>query len=249
MAAVSGIDWADQWHDVHIADQAGTALAQRRFSHDEDGIDALLALLSEHDVTLAAIERPDGLLVGRLLAAGITVLAIHPNQAAAARERFRAAAGKSDRSTLRALRARAHRQSPLPALAPSSDETTALRALVRTREDLVEAGSRSPTSCAPSSTASGPAPPDLRRRRQPDRARLPRALPRPTRRAQPRRQAPARASSPATPTAAARPPTSCSSTCAAPRSRSSATSNTTPAAPPCSDSSPRCAHSSSRSAS
>ena len=140
MAAVSGIDWADQWHDVHIADQAGTALAQRRFSHDEDGIDALLALLSEHDVTLAAIERPDGLLVGRLLAAGITVLAIHPNQAAAARERFRAAAGKSDTfdSFVLCELARTDRHR-FHALAPSSDETTALRALVRTREDLVEA--------------------------------------------------------------------------------------------------------------
>jgi hypothetical protein len=46
-----------------------------------------------------AIERPDGLLVGGLLAAGITLIAIHPNQVAAARDRFRAAAwwGTTDR--------------------------------------------------------------------------------------------------------------------------------------------------------
>jgi Transposase IS116/IS110/IS902 family len=38
-----------------------------------------------------------------------------------------------------ALRARPHRPPPLPTVAPSSDETLGLRALVRTREDLVEA--------------------------------------------------------------------------------------------------------------
>jgi transposase len=139
MAAICGLDWADQWHDVHIADAAGTPLAKRRFDHDEAGITGLLALLAEHAVQIAAIERPDGLLVGRLLAAGVTVLAIHPNRAAA-RDRFRAAAGKSDAfdSFVLCELARTDRHR-FHALAPSSDETTALRALVRTREDLVDA--------------------------------------------------------------------------------------------------------------
>ena len=140
MAAFCGIDWADEWHDVRISDADGTPLAQRRFSHDESGIAGLLAVLVESGVELAAIERPDGLLVGRLLAAGITVLAIHPNQVAAARDRFRAAAGKTDAFDSYVLcelaRTDRHR---FPALAPSSDETSALRALVRTREDLVAA--------------------------------------------------------------------------------------------------------------
>lgn len=140
MAAICGLDWADQWHDVHISDDAGAPIAKRRFSHDEHGITGLLALLAQHDVELVAIERPDGLLVGRLLAAGVTVLAIHPNQVAAARDRFRAAAGKSDEFDSFVLcelaRTDAHR---FRALAPCSDETAALQALVRTREDLVEA--------------------------------------------------------------------------------------------------------------
>jgi transposase len=140
MAAICGIDWADEWNDVHIADEAGALIAQRRFAHDEEGISALIALLVEREVRLAAMERPDGLLVGRLLAAAVTVLAIHPNQVKAARERFRAAAGKSDGFDSFVLcelaRTDAHR---FHALAPSSDETTALKALVRTREDLVEA--------------------------------------------------------------------------------------------------------------
>jgi transposase len=138
MSAICGLDWAAEWHDVHIADRDGRLLAERRFVHDEVGLNGLIALLLEHRVERVAVERPDGLLVGRLLAAGIRVLAIHPNQVAAARERFRAAAGKSDRFDAMVLcelaRTDHHR---FAALAPSSDETVALRVLVRTREDLV----------------------------------------------------------------------------------------------------------------
>jgi transposase len=140
MTAICGIDWADEWHDVRVSAPDGTLLAQRRFAHDEAGIVTLLALLAELEVEIAAIERPDGLLVGRLLAAGITVQAMHPNQVAAARDRFRAAAGKTDAFDSYVLcelaRTDRHR---FPALTPSSDETAALRALVRTREDLVVA--------------------------------------------------------------------------------------------------------------
>jgi len=138
MAAVCGIDWAAEFHDVRIADEHGRVLVERRVDHDEDGIGALLALLVFHRVKLVAIERPEGLLVGRLLAAGIRVMAIHPNKLAAARDRFRAAAGKSDRFDAMVLcelaRTDSHR---FARLAPSSDETLALQALVRTREDLV----------------------------------------------------------------------------------------------------------------
>jgi transposase len=141
MAAISGIDWAGEHHDVRIADERSAAvLAERRFAHDDAGIDALIELLIGCRVMRVAIERPDGLLVGRLLAAGLTVLAIHPNQLAAARDRFRAAAGKDDRFDAMVLcelaRTDHHR---FPALASSSDQTLALRALVRTREDLVTA--------------------------------------------------------------------------------------------------------------
>jgi transposase len=141
MAAICGIDWADEWHDVRLADSGdGRLIAQRRFAHDEDGVSALIALLGEHRVDVAAIERPDGLLVGRLLAAGVTVLAIHPNQVKAARDRFRAAAGKTDEfdSFVLCELARTDRHR-FPVMAPSSDETTALQALIRTREDLVAA--------------------------------------------------------------------------------------------------------------
>jgi transposase len=139
MPAISGIDWAAEWNDVLIADAAsGEPLAERRFAHDEAGVSALIELLLAQRVERVAIERPEGLLVGRLLAAGLRVIAIHPNQVKAARDRFRAAAGKSDRFDAFVLcelaRTDSHR---FAALAPSGDETIALKALVRTREDLV----------------------------------------------------------------------------------------------------------------
>lgn len=140
MAAISGIDWASEHHDVHVADAEGVVLERRRFPHTEEGVSALVALLVDHRVELVAIERPDGLLVGRLLAAGLAVMAVHPNQMAAARERFRAAAGKSDRFDAMVLcelaRTDSHR---FRVLAPLGDETLALRSLVRAREDLVGA--------------------------------------------------------------------------------------------------------------
>jgi transposase len=140
MRATCGIDWASDWHDVHITDEHGALLAAEQFSHDETGVRALIELLLSYRVECCAIERPDGLLVGRLLAAGIPVLAIHPNQVKAARDRFRAAAGKNDRFDAFVLcelaRTDRHR---FPTLASSSDETLALKALVRTREDLVDA--------------------------------------------------------------------------------------------------------------
>ncbi len=140
MGAICGIDWASEWHDVHIADESGGVLAAERFAHEERGISTLIELLRAREVELCAIERPDGLLVGRLLAAGIAVLAIHPNQLAAARDRFRVSGGKDDRFDAMVLcelaRTDRHR---FPALAPCGDETLALRTLVRTREDLVAA--------------------------------------------------------------------------------------------------------------
>jgi hypothetical protein len=39
-------------------------------------------------VALVAIERPDGLLIERLLDAGLSVVAVHPNQVKAMRPRY-----------------------------------------------------------------------------------------------------------------------------------------------------------------
>jgi len=141
MGNCAGVDWASEKHDVLIEDPAGEQLLATTFVHDEDGISALCASLVCFEVEVVAIERPDGLLlVDRLLEAGVRVLALHPNQVKAARDRFRASGGKSDRFDRFVLcelaRTDSHR---FRVLEPDSDETKALRALTRAREDLVAA--------------------------------------------------------------------------------------------------------------
>jgi transposase len=140
MGNCAGIDWASEKHDVLIADPVGVELLAATFAHDEDGIGGLCAALACFDVEVVAIERPEGLLVDRLLEAGVSVLALHPNQVKAARDRFRASGGKSDRFDRFVLcelaRTDRHR---FRILEPDSDQTKALRALTRAREDLVGA--------------------------------------------------------------------------------------------------------------
>jgi transposase len=157
MGSYAGVDWASAKHDVVVQDEAGEELLAASFAHDEKGLRSLCRALVRMKVTLVAIERPDGLLVERLLDAGLRLLPLHPNQVAAARPRFRAAGGKSDRFDAFVLcelaRTDNHR---FRVLEPDCDQTKALRALTRAREELVQSRVALATSCAPSSSASGP---------------------------------------------------------------------------------------------
>lgn len=138
--AFAGIDWASEEHALCVVDEDGLKLEGEFFVHDEAGIEELIARMRALGVVRVAIERPDGLLVDRLLEAGFTVLPIHPNKLKATRPRYEAAGGKSDGFDAFVLaelaRTDSHRHR---ALCPDSDETKALRALTRTREDLVGA--------------------------------------------------------------------------------------------------------------
>lgn len=138
MEKFAGIDWASVEHALCVVDETGARLKERMIDHDEVGIASLCRELVALEVQRVAIERPDGILIDRLLETGITVIAVHPNQAKAARERYQVARGKSDRFDAFVLaelaRTDAHR---LRAIRPDSDETKALRVLTRAREDLV----------------------------------------------------------------------------------------------------------------
>src|SRR5215208_5783488 len=92
----AGLDWAKDTHQVCVLEADGEPLLQRGFAHGERDLDGMCELLVELGVKRIAIERPEGVLVERLLEAGLVVLPIHPNQLKAARPRFRAAGGKSD---------------------------------------------------------------------------------------------------------------------------------------------------------
>ena len=134
----AGIDWASREHAACVVDAEGRIVEGRRYRHDERGLRALCARLRELAVVLVAVERPDGLLIERLLDAGLAVIAVHPNQLAAMRPRFTAAGGKSDRFDAFMLAELARTdQHRFRILIPDSDATKALRALTRAREDLV----------------------------------------------------------------------------------------------------------------
>src|SRR6058998_1918654 len=139
-SSFAGVDWASEKHDVVVQNAAGEELLAASFAHDEAGLRSLCRQLVRLNVELVAIERPDGVLVERLLDAGLRVLALHPNQVAAARARFRVSGGKSDRFDAFVLcelaRTDHHR---FRVLEPDCDATKALRAMTRAREDLVGA--------------------------------------------------------------------------------------------------------------
>jgi len=136
-----GIDWASQAHAVCVIDQTGRVHWQGSVPHTTEGLAELLARLRRfrrRGRLRIALERPSGLLVDTLVDAGLEVVPIHPNALKASRPRYSAAGGKSDPGDAfilaDMLRTDGHRFRPLR---PPSDDTRALRALVRGRDALL----------------------------------------------------------------------------------------------------------------
>lgn len=136
----AGLDWASEEHAVCIVDAAGTIRESFTVTHDARGLTELLRRLRRYPELRIAIERPEGLLVDTLVDAGFRVVPIHPNKLKAARERYSSSGAKSDPGDAYVLadllRTDGHR---FRELAPLSEATRALRALVRSRDDLVKA--------------------------------------------------------------------------------------------------------------
>lgn len=136
-----GLDWASDHHDVCVLDAAGRHVAEFRVAHTAAGLAELrqrLATLGPAATVRVALERPSGLVVDTLVEAGYVVVPIHPNALKASRPRYTSTGAKSDALDAYILadllRTDGHRFRPL--VAPS-DATRALRAVVRTRDDLV----------------------------------------------------------------------------------------------------------------
>jgi transposase len=134
-----GIDWASDAHAVCVVDDRGRVRWQASVAHSMSGLAELLRGLRRFGTLLAiALERPSGLLVDTLVEAGHRVVPIHPNVLKASRPRYTATGAKSDPADAfmlaDLLRTDAHR---FRALQPLTDDTRALRALVRGRDDLV----------------------------------------------------------------------------------------------------------------
>ncbi|MGH3190658.1 MAG: IS110 family transposase [Streptosporangiaceae bacterium] len=134
----AGIDWASADHVACVVDAAGQVRARFSVTHDRAGIRKLITRLRAAGVSEVAIERSDGVLVGALLDAGLTVVVITSRQMKNLRSRYGSAGAKDDRfdafvlaDVLRTDRAR------LRPLAPDTPATITLRAAVRARRDLV----------------------------------------------------------------------------------------------------------------
>lgn len=136
----AGLDWASRSHAVCVIDERAVVRLQWEATHDAAGLAELMRRLHAGGVERIAIERPSGLIVDALVQAGFTVVPIHPNVVKATRPRYRSHGGKSDASDAYLLadllRTDGHRFKPL---AEQSDDIRALRALVRGRDELVDA--------------------------------------------------------------------------------------------------------------
>jgi transposase len=135
----AGVDWARDDHAIAVVDGRGREVHRCTVEHTTTGLRELVGVLGKHGVGEVAIERPDGPIVDALLAAGLTVVVISPNQVKNLRGRYGSAGNKDDRfdayvlaDTLRTDRAR------LRPLVPDREDTVALRRLCRARKDLVK---------------------------------------------------------------------------------------------------------------
>jgi transposase len=136
-----GIDWASEAHAVCVIDETARVRWEGSVTHSAAGLADLVRQLRRLEPAASlpvALERPSGLLVDTLVDAGFQVVPVHPNVLKASRPRYSAAGGKSDPGDAfilaDLLRTDGHRLRPLR---PLSDDTRALRTLVRGRDDLV----------------------------------------------------------------------------------------------------------------
>ena len=133
-----GLDWSRDDHAVSVVNVRGREVVRHTVEHSAVGLRELVEVLTNVGCCEVAIERPDGPVVTALLAAGLTVVVISPNQVKNLRGRYGSAGNKDDRfdafvlaDTLRTDRAR------LRPLTPDRPETVTLRRLGRARKDLV----------------------------------------------------------------------------------------------------------------
>jgi transposase len=143
MDVYCGIDWAEDHHDIALADRDGNLLARRRISDDAAGLAQLLALLAEYgdtpvDPVPVAIETPRGLLTACLRATGRPVYPINPMSVARYRDRHSVAGRKSDHGDsfvlANVLRTDLHAHRPLPA---DTELAQAIAVLARAQQDAV----------------------------------------------------------------------------------------------------------------
>jgi transposase len=146
-----GDDWAEDHHDVEVMDATGRTLAKARLPEGVAGIARLHAMLGERigqhaedagedaaGQVLVGIGTDRGPWVQALIAAGYTVLAVNPLQAARYRERLGVSGAKSDTADAHMLadmvRTDAHQLRPV---AGDSAQAEAVKVVTRMHKTLI----------------------------------------------------------------------------------------------------------------
>ncbi len=140
-----GDDWAEDHHDIEVMDSAGRRLARARLPEDVTGVARLPPIVGElagEDAdkaeVLVGIETDRGPWVRALVAAGYTVLAVNPLQAARFRDRLRVSGAKSDAGDAHVLadmvRTHGHELRPV---AGDSAQVEAVKVITRTHKTLI----------------------------------------------------------------------------------------------------------------
>ncbi|MEU2030803.1 IS110 family transposase [Nocardia amamiensis] len=140
-----GDDWAEDHHDVELMNPAGKRVARARLPEGVDGIARFHALIAEHSGTdtpaagvVVGIETDRGPWVAALIAAGYSVFAVNPLQAARYRERHAVSGAKSDPADAHVLadmvRTDSHQLRPVAA---DSAEVEALKVIARAHKTLI----------------------------------------------------------------------------------------------------------------
>lgn len=137
--AVAGIDWASKVHAVCVVATDGHVVDRFDVAHDGKALAGMVRRLNTAGVVRVAIERGDGPVVEVLMAADLAVFVVPSRQIKGLRSRYGSAGNKDDRLDAYVLadtlRTDGHRWRPLREDQP---DTKALRALCRSRKDLVE---------------------------------------------------------------------------------------------------------------
>jgi transposase len=141
-----GDDWAEAHHDVEVMDATGRRLAKGRLPEGVAGMARLHAMIAEQagevadeDVeVVVGIETDRGPWVAALVAAGYTVLAVNPLQAARYRERLKVSGAKSDAADAHMLadmvRTDSHQLRPV---AGDSPQAEAVKVVARMHKTLI----------------------------------------------------------------------------------------------------------------
>jgi len=133
-----GVDWASEAHVACVVDGLGNAVDSFDIAHSAAGLRTMCERFRRLHVRRVAIERGDGPIVDALLGAGLEVVVVSTRAVKALRTRYGLAGNKDDRGDAfvlaDALRTDGARW---PSLQSDSPATVALRALVRTRSDLI----------------------------------------------------------------------------------------------------------------